>query len=196
MDREEERAIAQMMREAIQRARGYADYFGWPLDRDMEEVGVVQSLAETLDSDKALFFSDIRGRSRPNDPPDCEALSEIGERIAIEVTELVDGDAIRAYKSGRVYEWAEWSRERFLEDMAGALRSKDSRFPKLKEPPYPGGYVVVVHTDEPLLNYQQIGNYLLNYKFPRPAFISRAFLILGYEPKTGNCPYFELEFDG
>lgn len=145
MDRAEEKAIVELMREAQQRARGYADFFGWAPDRDLEEVGIVQSLAESLEAEQKLFFASIRGRGRPNDPPDCEAKSFVDERIAIEVTELVDGEAIRAFKSGRDYDWAEWDRAKFLQELAEALSRKDSRFPELKEPPYPGGYVVVVH---------------------------------------------------
>ncbi|MCU7828881.1 MAG: hypothetical protein KZQ85_07405 [Candidatus Thiodiazotropha sp. (ex Myrtea sp. 'scaly one' KF741663)] len=196
MDREEEKEIVELMRAARERARGYADYFGWATDRDLEEVGVVQSLAESMDSAGELFFSSIKGRGRPNDPPDCEALSSEGERIAIEVIELVDGAAIRAFKNGQVYEWAEWNKETFQSGLATAIQRKDGRYPKLKEPPYPGGYVVVVHTDEPTLNHTQVAEYLEGYRFGKPEYVTRAFLILGYEPRTQNCPYFEIHFNG
>lgn len=196
MDREEEKEIVELMRAAMRSARGYADYFGWGIDRDLEEVEVVRSLAESLDYTGKLFFSSIKGRGRPNDPPDCEALSSESERIAIEVTELVEGSAIRAFKNGHVYEWAEWNKEKFLSCLASVIKRKDDRYPKLKEPPYPGGYVVVVHTDEPNLNQMQVAQYLEGYRFGKPEYVTQAFLILGYDPRTQNCPYFEIQFNG
>lgn len=152
MTSDDEVAIIALMRAAQSKARGYADFFGWATDRDMEERGVVSSLGESLEADKALFFSDLKLRGRTNDPPDCEALSQNGLRIAIEVTELVDGNAICTFKEGHVYECAEWTKEKFLSVLAERLAGKNDRFPKLKEPPYHGGYVVVVHTDEPMLS--------------------------------------------
>lgn len=193
---DDETEILDLIRAARNKARGYADFFGWATDRDLEERGVVSSLAESLESDSALFFSGIKSRGRPNDPPDCEALSQNGARIAIEVTELVDGDAIRAFKEGLVYEWADWTRETFLSVLIERITSKGDRFPKLKEPPYPGGYIVVVHTDEPMLSRTTVENFLLNYQFEKHIYVNRAFLLLSYDPSVKCCPYFELNFNG
>ena len=135
MTSDDEEEIVALMRAERAKARGYADFFGWKTDRDLEEWGVVSSLAASLESDKALFFTCLKVRGRPNDPPDCEALSQNGVRIAIEVTELVDGDAIRAFKEGRIYEWANWTKEKFLSVLYQRLTEKNARFPKLKDPP-------------------------------------------------------------
>ena len=195
MNQEDEKEIVALVRAARKNARGYADYFGWAIDRDFEEVGIIQSLAESLDTKGQLFFSSILGRGRGNDPPDCEAETVNGERIAIEVTELVDGEAIKAFKNGSIYDWAVWTQESFIEGLERAIESKDSRFTKLKGTPYPGGYFLVIHTDEPTLNYTIVERYL-NYKFKKPKYISRAFLVLGYDPSTKSCPFFELELNG
>lgn len=192
----EDNEIFSLMRAAQAKARGYADFFGWPTDRDIEEWGVVSSLAESLEVDDALFFSDLKRRGRPNDPPDCEAQNPHGERIAIEVTELVDGDAIRAFKEGRVYEWAEWTKEKFLAVLAERITGKNDRFPKLKEPPYHGGYVVIVHTDEPTLPRATVEAFLVNHQLVKPSHVDRVFLVLSYDQTIGRYPYFELTFNG
>lgn len=194
MDREEEHKIYKLMKEARDKARGYADFFGWAPDRDQEELGVVVSLAESMEATGELFFSSIKSRGRPNDPPDCEALSTENERIAIEVTELVDGKAISDFKRSKVLEWAEWSKERFLFELNSAILKKDSRYPHLKEPPYPGGYIVVVHTDELFLNYELVTKFIDGHRFDKPKFITRAFLLLGYNASCERCPYFEISF--
>lgn len=196
MTPEDEAKIVALMRAARAKARGYSDFFLWSIDRDMEEWGVVTSLAESLEKDAALFFSKLQRRGRPNDPPDCEAIDDSGARIAIEVTELVDGQAIQSYKAGAIYDWAEWDKKKFLSGVDRAIKAKDSRYPNLKGGPYQGGYVVVVHTDEPLLNFETVRRFLEYYDLARPQNISRAFLLLSYDPAQNRCPYFELRFNG
>ena len=191
---DDEAEVVALMRAARAKARGYADFFGWGIDRDLEEFGVISSLSESLKADGILFFSDLKQRGRPNDPPDCEALDKNGLRIALEVTELVDEDAICAFKQGRVYDWAEWSSDRFISTLAQLVMRKDGRFPDLKGPPYDGGYVVVVHTDEPMLSRSIVEEFLTGCRFNKPSYVNRAFIILSYDPAVKRYPYFELDF--
>jgi hypothetical protein len=192
MTREDEARIVAAMRAARAKARGYADFFGWSADRDLEELGVITALAESLRADRALFFSDLVRRGRSNDPPDCEAVDRDGDRIAIEVTELVDESAIRAFKAGRVYDRADWDREKFLLRLYSLIAGKDRRYPELKGSPYPGGYVVVVFTDEPMLTRTAVEGFLAGHAVPEPRYIDRTFLVLSYDPGVERCPYFEL----
>ena len=184
------------MREARNKARGYADFFGWGTDRDIEEWGVVTSLAESLESENKNIFTSLKRRGRPNDPPDCEARDNDGNRIAVEVTELVDGEAIKAYKSGAVYEWADWDKNKFTTSVELLISRKDSRYPELKEPPYDGGYFVVIFTDEPMLDRSTVESYLEGFKFKKPENLTKAFLLVSYDTGLGKCPHYELQFSG
>lgn len=194
MSSEEEKEILHLIREAKNKARGYADFFGWGSDRDIEEWGIVTCLAESLVSDGKKIFSSLKRRGRPNDPPDCEARDNDDNRIAIEVTELVDGEAIRAYKSGAVYEWADWNKNKFITSLELLISRKDSRFPELKEPPYDGGYFVVIFTDEPMLDCSTIESYLQGHNFKKPKYLTKAFLLVPYDPALGKYPLYELQF--
>jgi hypothetical protein len=196
MTSDDEAEIRALMRAARERSRGYADFFGWAIDRDLEESGVLSSLAESMAADGVLFYEKVKSRRRPNDPPDCEAIDSDGARVAIEITELVDNEAIRAFKQGRVYDWAEWPREKFISSLADRIAAKDKRYPDLKEPPYKGGYVVVVFSDEPVLTRSTVQEYLKDHDIPRPVHISRTILILSYDPAIQRCPYFEVAFNG
>lgn len=191
MKPEDEGEIARAMREAIRLSRGYADSFGWAPNRDLEEAGVLVSLAESLEKDDALFFGKIKTRGRGSDPPDLEAPDCDGKRIAFEMTELVDGAAIQAFKDSKVYE-PDWSRDRFIESLEKLLRAKDSRLPKLKDPPYEGGYIVVVFTDEPDLPANVVEQYLDGHTFVGLPHISQAYLLISYDPGRARCPYFAL----
>lgn len=174
--------------------RGYASFFEWPLDRNLAELGVVTYLAASMAADKQNLFHEIRSRGRGNDPPDCEALDHNGQRIAIEVTELVDPQGIANYQAGRVEDWSEWSRERFLSGVEERLAAKARRTASLKDPPYPGGYAVVIFTDEPQLTALTVRDYLRHHRFPAFEGMSMAFLLLGYDPSIQRCPWFHLRF--
>lgn len=192
MSPENEKAIARAMRAARDKTRGYASFFEWPTNRDLEEQIIAGHLAAALNAKGASSFSEIAIRGRGNDPPDLEAIDDNGKRVAIEVTELVDGRAIQAFKAGRQYDWAEWDQVKFLECLSRLLNEKNTRFPKLKGGPYEGGYVVLVFTDEPELQRSKVESYLIGQTFRGMSYVSRAILLLSYDPSIEQCPYFEL----
>lgn len=192
MTPDEEAEIGSALREAIRKSRGYADFFGWGRNRDLEELGVLTSLAESMQADGALFFGNIRARGRGSDPPDLEALDSEDRRVAFEITELVDGEAIKAYKAGRTYDWADWPQAKFISTIHSLLQSKNDKYYKLKDQPYPGGYVVVIFTDEPELQYPKVKTYLQGQRFLGIGKVSRAFLVLSYNPVVSRYPYYEL----
>lgn len=196
MSPEDERAIADALRTARAKARGYADFFGWALDRDLEEQSVAGHLAHSLEADGSLFFSSIKIRGRGSDPPDLEAIDHEGKRLAIEVTELVDGKAIEAHKAGCPYYWAEWERTKFLSSLTSLLVAKNARFSKLKDGPYPGGYLVIIFSDEPELQRHTVKDFLKGYTFSGLDNVQRAILLLSYDPSLNRCPHFELVANG
>ncbi|MGZ8927933.1 MAG: hypothetical protein ACXW03_05690 [Methylobacter sp.] len=199
MTPEDEAEIVKLMRENRDRRRGYADFFSWAIDRDLEEFGIVSLLSDSLAADDRLFFKNQTSRGRPNDPPDCEAQNHQGERVAIEVTELVDGEAIHKFKKAEKEriptDWAEWTRDKFLVELQDRISAKDKCFHELKGAPYAGGYIIVVHTDEIELDRPTVLRYLDGHRFSA-LHISRAFLLLSYDQNVERSPYFELQLDG
>ena len=192
MTPEDEREIVALMRAAREKDRGYASFYGWSTDRDLEEWGVTNTLRQALQSNGESFFDGLQQRGRGNDPPDCEAVDAKGNRIAIEVTELVCSDAIQAYKQGRVYDWADWNKERLIASLEERIATKGTRYPKLKDGPYEGGYVVLIYTDEPMLPIDTVRKFLDGHTFRKPEGVTRAFLLLSYDPRTKSCPYVDL----
>ena len=192
MDDDDKSKIGQAMRDAILHRRGYADFFGWSSNRDREEEIVLVSFAESLQKDGALFFGKIQPRGQGNDPPDLEAPDRKERRIAFEIAELVDGEAIKAFKSTKLDEPAEWTERGFLDSLGRLLQRKNDKFTQLKDPPYDGGYVVVVFSDEPDLSAPVVERYLRGQSFTGTRLITRAFFLISYDPRLERCPYFEL----
>lgn len=173
-----------------QQKRGYGDFFAWPLDRQLEEWAIVEALKESLEKANAAFFKGLVVRGRGNDPPDCEAVLLEGGKIGIEVTELVDPEAILAYKNGDTLQQAEWDKVKLVNAINQRLRVKDVA-DKVKGGPY-DLYILVIHTDEPMLNFDYTYPLLSGVSFPLCALIKRVFLLMSYDDAYQCCPYLEL----
>lgn len=173
-----------------QKKRGYSDFFTWPLDRQLEEWAIVDSLKESLEMANAGFFNSVVARGRGNDPPDCEANLYEGGKLGIEVTELVDPAAIMAYKNGDTSQQAEWSEDKLIKAITHRLKAKDIST-NLKGGPY-AQYALVIHTDEPLLNFDYTYPVLSKIAFHDYSLIDRAFLLMSFDNKHQCCPFIEL----
>jgi hypothetical protein len=172
--------------------RNHAGYFSWLSNRDVEELGVVQSLHESLAHHGQSFFHSYQVRGRGNDPPDCEATSDAGGRIGIELTELVVGKSIEAAKSTQSIPWEEpFSKSQLFQLLADRIEKKDNPI-GVKGGPYEE-YVLVIYCDEPrVLDYGLI-EYVRGAAFPATKLIDRAFLLFSYCPWEKCCPYIELQ---
>ena len=171
--------------------RSHAAYFAWLSDRIVEEISAVQSFHESLAHHGQSFFHSYRSRGHGNDPPDCEALSNAGDRIAIEVTELVDGDSITAANFGQSIQWEPYTKRELCELLGNRIAKKDNT-PEVKGSPY-HEYVLLIYCDEPrVLDYDLI-EHVCGHAFPATTLIDRAFLLFSYSPWEKCCPYIELQ---
>lgn len=181
--------------------RGHAGYFNWNADRDIEELGVVQELWASLNASGETFFENFALRGRGNDPPDLEALTLDGAKLAIEVTELVDGQAIKRDKfitkqpgsswQDRLSKAAAWDDASVIDELQRLITEKDGKFSKLLGGPYPGGYCVVIFTDEPDLSPEKLQSTLRGATFLAEN-INRCFLLFGYQPFQQHLTYIDL----
>ena len=172
--------------------RPHAGHFSWETDRAVEERGVLSELVEALEKRGELFFSNPRHRRPGNDPPDCEADDGAGGRVGIEVTELVDPDSIKAARAGEDYDWRDW-RIGLIPALDDILRKKDAPT-KLKGGPY-SEYVLVIYTDEPWLELEHTRRLLANHVFPVTTLITKAYLLVSYEPSERAYPCIPLNLE-
>ncbi len=170
--------------------RGYSDFFAWPHNRQLEEWAVVDALKESLEKANAGFFHSLVAHGRGNDPPDCEAILQDGGKLGIEVTELVDEEAIMAFKNGLTSYSAEWNETKLTDFLAKRLSVKDAS-KNIKGGPYEL-YVLVIYTDEPQLTYEFAEQVLSGHIFKAYSLIDRAFLLMSYDEQYHSCPYIEL----
>lgn len=174
--------------------RPYAGYFAWRSDRAVEEIGVVQSFHESLEHCGEGFFHSFSARGPGNDPPDCEALSTAGDRIAIEVTELVDGESIAAAKINAPLNWTPFTKSALSRLLSERIAKKDNPS-DVKGGPYKQ-YLLVIYCDDPrVLDYELI-EHVRGSRFSSTRLLNRAFLLFSYSPWEKCCPYIELNLNG
>jgi hypothetical protein len=127
-----------------------------------------------------------------DDPPDCIAKDASDKYVAIEVTELVDEDAIRFNQRGkRVYR--DWESEQVISAIEDKIKSKDSKI--FKGGPYPRIWLVI-YTDEPAIIFAKVESILQEHHFPPTDKISEVFLLFSYNPSTESYPYIRLKISG
>lgn len=189
------------IRELLARPRQYATYFNLGLDREHDEVGAAADLLESLRGKDRIpvLERSLAARPRGEDPPDCDALTPSGNRIAIEVTELVDRESIRRQVRTGCAPPCEYSKELFLERLEERLVAKRRKRSDLKGGPY-GICILVIHTDEMLLTHEDCLSWLCGHEVASHEPWDRVYLLFSYSPRYspenpsdgGGLPYLRI----
>lgn len=172
------------IRELLARPRQYATYFNLGLAREQNEVGAAADLLDSLSGEDRIpvLERSLAARPRGDDPPDCDALTPGGDRIAIEVTELVDGESIRRQVRTGCAPPCEYSKELFLARLEERLVAKRRNRSELKGGPY-AICILVIHTDEMLLTHEDCRNWLVGHEVERREPWDRVYLLFSYSPR-------------
>jgi hypothetical protein len=176
---------AKLAEQAKDNDRPHAGYFSWETNRAIAEYGIVWEFEGALKKQGELFFSNARHRGTNNDPPDCEADDNSGGQIGIELTELVDPASAEAARLGKPYDWKDW-RPSLVSALENILGKKDSAS-SVKGGPYTQ-YVLLVHTDEPWLVVEDARLALALHEFSATRLITRAYLLMSYDPIEKQLP--------
>jgi hypothetical protein len=184
--------IARRLRMATAATRRYASFFQWRSgDQETEEIGVVESLMESMAMCSAETLIALKSRGTGNDPPDCEAVTPDGRRVGIEVTELVDEAAIKeGIKRQRYFAYPYWDADKLREWIKGIVHCKDV-LAKVKGGSY-AEYWLVIHSDETALGFEETREWIGRMPELRTNLVSRAILMLSYRPEHRCCPYVDL----
>ena len=168
------------------------------------EVGAVMDWAEQMNKRGCqIDIGTIQKNSETY--PDCIAMMG-GEKIGVEVTELVDDNAIRCHPGNPKYEGPEqfgrdfrfpmppeWPFEKFERCLRERMYCKDKR---VKGGSLARQFLLIV-TDEPWLDEATLTEYLRTAKFQRPQHFDGVYLMMSYVPNPagkghGNHPVFEV----
>jgi hypothetical protein len=209
-DDDDSKELIEALRDAAARERGYANYWRWPQNRDVEEAHAADVLARYLREIEKLPIVDVRSRGLGNDPPDCELELEGGQLIGIEISEVVDEKAVRIHAARRKAlknasasrliavgsKDANWSRDALVAYIGERLKRKDVHPDRRKGGPY-SRYVVALPTDESAVTFEFAQQALAETRYDTQ-YIDGAFLLLSYLPSSGQeypdgCPVIRID---
>jgi hypothetical protein len=136
------------LEEMLRRQRAYAGYFHSRGDQVGTERGVVDCWLQARFKIPEEHYTKLEPRPNPLDPPDVVLTDMKGQRIGIEVTELVDGPTISAWVKGIKADFKLYEKEEFFSLIRQRIENKSRS--EFKDPPY-AGKVLVIYSDEPEL---------------------------------------------
>jgi hypothetical protein len=173
----------------LSRLRKHGSFWLWP-KKPVVERGVVRELLNSMHHDGDMRYQNAR--SVNDDWPDCEVDDDLGNTVAVEVTELVDEEAIRT---------AERDEMDFSYQTDGEIKEKVSKILARKnlKSSHGGLYrkvILVIHTDE--FTHSRLFPVIRNTEFMRLENIQEAFIITSYDPSydpvTHTYPWCEIHF--
>ncbi len=183
---------AELAEEVKKAKRPHAGHLSWETDKQVAESGVLRQFEDELKADGRDFFGKVNQRCRGDDPPDFGALSYTGERIGLEVTELVDPASAAAARDGIKYDWKDW-RNDLIPELHKIIQKKDEA--NVKGGPYTE-YVLLIYSSEYWLEIDRIRLDITAHVFAATNQITRAYFLLPYDPSTQRYPCFRLMIEG
>jgi hypothetical protein len=173
--------------ELVKKRRRHAGAFHWPVRR-VGERHIVQLFSEAARTAGEHGLTEIA--STPIDPPDCEALGPLRERVGIEVTEFVDQELAgqRPMKIRPKF----WEVPEVVARINSIIRRKDLKcanvtdFAKL---------ILLVHTDEMFLRGypgDEILEGLRAETFEAPDHFDEVVFMVSYDARVRTHPWVRL----
>jgi hypothetical protein len=171
-----EEEFLDILRQAHERSRHYADYWEWGVDRKRAERGVAEALIEHLG---------VEGSFDPNplETPDLVFLTSDGRKIGIEVAEIVNGRAAainrHAEKKGQSRVWAIWDDATLAKALSHWVTIKDDKIGANSDQ-FDEVWLVLA-TDEPTIDMTMAERACATCEVSAKHLRS-AFVLLGYHP--------------
>ncbi|TLS78284.1 hypothetical protein FE236_00550 [Mariprofundus erugo] len=177
--------VIAVMKKSQSIPRKYASFFQWH-NREIMELGICKHLGDFLRNDGV---DEVEAYKLGEDPPDC-VITLNGIDIAVEITELVDKEAIKQQvKSGVAYpETLEWSSELLAERLNALLRKKDAPQNKDALREKYADYWLLVHTDEPELMAPEFDVLFDPSLLVSTDLIDQAYIVFSYDPTVQSYP--------
>jgi len=173
-------------RDCMKRQRKYASFFDWH-KKDEKELGIVETLFESMKLQGINTFQNLRISQK--DPPDCIAEDQSGNLIGLEVSEFVDKEAVRLNAQGKSV-YRDWTIDEIVKHLEIIITEKDSK-------PFHGGpyekLILVIHTDEFVINFQTLKPILATHEFKKTNQITGAYQLFSYDTEIGHFPYIQLK---
>jgi hypothetical protein len=169
----------EILRAELPRQRRYAGLREWS-EKPLKEKGILGEFVEALEHEGITKITSWALQSEQDgDPPDGLLITAVGERWGVEITELVNQKAVELTQRGTEGQevFAVWSDDEVIADLRSRISRKDAAI--VRGGPY-HRYILLVHTDEPLLSPARLRATLGSQMF-QTKLIDAAYILAPYE---------------
>jgi len=149
MDRKE-------LEEIFSGQRHHASYFNYKRDKETTELGVVCDWIDAYHGPDNDLITEICHVSDGTDPPDVILTTKDHGEYAIEVTELVDQQAVQAAEQGRWYSTKDYDAKTVELELRQIIKKKDLRS---LESSY-SRRILIIYSDEPYIYHDEVLTHL------------------------------------
>ena len=175
--------------ESCKKTRNHAPYFALSADKQENEVDVACLLREEMLRRGEESYHSIQSRGPGKDPPDCEAIGNSGERVGIEVTELVEKSAIEGAIRGTDTLHEPIAPLAAVKRISDIVQKKDRADVRGEQYDL---YILVIYCDDPCFLTHDVLVSIREARFERTCLIGRVYFLESYNPWQKCCPYVEL----
>ncbi len=179
MDEEDE--VVKLLYKHQGKLNRYAGHWEWP-NKSLKEKGIAEDFVRSHFSLTGKFLK-VFGPGE--DPPDIVLEDEKGQKIALELTELVSQKTIEQWDTGVSRDWARWSDQTLLGEIRNRIEIKDTKLAKRSIGFY-ARFLLVLHTDEPVLTPKAVERILSHPIETRK--LDEAFVLFSYDPCNESYP--------
>ncbi|MDX1508247.1 MAG: hypothetical protein R3358_08200 [Woeseiaceae bacterium] len=182
--------VRKVIADLKRKPRRHANWFEW-LDKQGKELGIAQEFVVALERVAGPVAEHVK---LGDDPPDIAISLQNGGQISLEITELVNQEAIEAQLSGsadysrQIFDWDDQKivsritkRVREKEMKCRAMASGDSKL------------ALLLHTDEPILSEKDVQEAIQKLGPIESDVFNEIWLIFSYDPKTSSFPLIRLD---
>lgn len=163
--------------------RKHANFFD-SHDKNAKELVIAQDFLQKLGETTGEFYAEPE---KAEDPPDFRVKTSADECIGIEITELVDEEAINFDISGNTSDYHEkimsWDKDKTITRLTEIIREKDQKCSK-KQNLYKS-IILLIHTDEPELPPDRLKQYINGHNWDKKGF-DKVYILIAYDPKDGK----------
>ena len=173
--------------------REHASFFDAPRKyRATKELSIGMHLFQYLEGQEGdRYFDDF---DNAEDPPDISAISSDGQKIGVEITELVSNEAIQAQirgdRAAQVADMVKWPNERIIESIQERIDSKNDVSPDIKAKYQ--RFILLLHTDEFSLTYTNVEQAINGKVWGNTENLDEGYLLFSYDPFTKSYPVLKL----
>ncbi|MBC8210404.1 MAG: hypothetical protein H8E21_05000 [Gammaproteobacteria bacterium] len=178
----QKKVFTELIEDVKKQIRKHASFFHYPRKYEKtKELSIAIRFFEGLRSLEGRKFRNIKNG---DDPPDIMAFNSLGEKIALELTELVNEDAINSQIQGKRSYFSEvvsWDKDNTLDEIQNIINKKSKSLEAVYSDAYSAVFLLLF-TDEPKLPFKRVNQFVNNHNWEIPLNINEAYILFSYTP--------------